>query len=167
MSSRNQHDSFASLHPETQRSGRKVILSGIIVLLIALGAAAAAGYVSLQREPAPVVVQEAPTTTLAAPLAAQELVGTYSGHFYSEGKSWPGVVALSGTTGLLTYPEDDCQVWLHSARAEGSQVVFEASGLQGCTPAGTWSFTRTNTGLAARYHEEGVAPVEANLSLEQ
>ena len=151
-------NSFDSLR-QTPDSSRRVVLSGIIVLVLASIGAIVAGVVAQQREPAPIIVNQAPTTTLTAPAAAADFIGTYSGKLHAPDapeKTWSAALALTGPAGLLAYPDKGCQVHLSDATpgANGA-VTFTAAALAKCDAAGTWSFTLTDVGLSAEYSEDG------------
>lgn len=138
--------------------------TGIAALVIAAVAAIVAGVVAMNREPAPVEVVAAPTTTLVAPAAADELIGVYSGEVVSpEGATRTAVVALTGAQGLVTYPKSGCQAYLSGAEADDAAVRYKAESLAKCPADGTWVFTRTDTGVHAKYVEGTAVRVSGDL----
>lgn len=160
-------NSFDSLR-QSPASTRRVVLSGIVVLVLASIGAIAAGVVAQNREPAPVIVNQAPTTTLTAPAAAADLIGTYSGELRNAADAadaanapvFTAALALTGATGLLTYPDKGCQVFLSEAKpGANGEVTYKAASLAKCDAAGEWTFTRTDVGLTAAYTEDGATGV--------
>lgn len=172
---------------ESATTRRSVILAGVVVLVLAGIAALAAAVISLTAGKSEQSMgQDAgatETVTVPAPAPASEeereglaaLTGTYTGTFSSaisseDSREWSGVVALTGSTGLLTYPDNSCQVFLDGAEVNpdnSATVTYQAQGITSqCSPSGTWTFTSTDTGMLGEYSEDGQQVVSAELTRE-
>ncbi|MDD7581403.1 hypothetical protein ACEE23_03455 [Corynebacterium sp. 32222D000AT] len=146
---------------ESRRSRRRLILAGVTVIVLALLAAVAAYLLRpAPSEPAP----------FSLPTARDDAGGDFELHtdpgsasargmFYGElseedsaDTPWTAVAALTGQTGIATYPDQNCQVYLFDPEADGSRVVFDAETLAGrCQADGTWAFEPADHGLRATY----------------
>lgn len=152
-------------YQESRTSFRWVVGGGVAVLVIALVAALAAALIALNREPEEEPVERTP---VAAPEQAEDLIGTYSGEFVQEGEQpWPGVVALTGSHGILAYPQRGCEVFLSQPEVEDNRVSFESEALnRKCQAGGQWVFEGSPEGLKASYESNSQVIVNAELQPE-
>lgn len=146
---------------ESRRTRRRLIFAGVAVIVLALLATVAAYlFRPAPSEPEPFSLP-APRDGAAGDFNLNTEPGTASarGMFYGEliedgsaEGSWTTVAALTGQTGIVTYPDKNCQVYLFDPVADGSRVSFDAETLaERCEAEGTWAFESTGNGLGATY----------------
>ncbi|OFS23513.1 hypothetical protein [Corynebacterium sp. HMSC04H06] len=146
---------------ESRRTGRRLIFAGVSVIALALLAAITAYFFRPSpSEPEPFSLPSAHDGTggsfeLDAEPDSAAARGMFYGSLSEEGSpegAWTAVAALTGQTGIVTYPDQNCQVYLFDPVADGSRVSFDAETLVGrCEAEGTWAFESTGNGLRATY----------------
>lgn len=153
-----------------------MVIGGIIVLVIALAAALAAGWIALTRDdtpahsaqpPATVTVTATPPTSGFDPAELPQ--GTFTGTVTSltgdsEGRSWKAVATFGDNTGMIAYPDQGCVVSL----APKSPEEYSSTPLTSeCTGSGgTWTVDAPEAGLAHVVYVLDQQPVvEGTLSL--
>ncbi|MGV0325572.1 hypothetical protein ACUY2E_01200 [Corynebacterium confusum] len=146
---------------ESRRTRRRLVFAGVAVIVLALLAAVTAYFFRpAPSEPEPFSLPSAHDGTggsfeLDAEPDSASARGMFYGELSEEGSpegAWTAVAALTGQTGIVTYPDQNCQVYLFDPVADGSRVSFDAETLAGrCEADGTWDFETTEHGLGATY----------------
>ncbi|WJY89419.1 hypothetical protein CCONF_04350 [Corynebacterium confusum] len=146
---------------ESRRTRRRLILAGVAVIVLALLAAVAAYlFRPAPSEPEPFSLPAARDDAagdfdLNTEPGAASARGMFYGELSEDGSgegSWTAVAALTGNTGIVTYPDKNCQVYLFDPEADGARVSYDAETLAGrCEAEGTWSFEPADHGVRATY----------------
>ncbi|AWB82214.1 hypothetical protein C3B44_07480 [Corynebacterium yudongzhengii] len=150
--------SFAYLDQRTPKN-RPVIIAGVIVLILAVLGAIAAGIIAAGRDDAQHPTTPETITVTAAPEQEEDpraedadrpAPDTYAGSLVSvaeddtAGRSWQAVATFAGDNALMVYPSTGCAMYLE-AEADGqwsSQALSDA-----CAGTGAWQITYPGGGL--------------------
>lgn len=153
--------SFAYLDQRTPKN-RPVIIAGVVVLILAVLGAIAAGIIAAGRDDAQHPTTPETITVTAAPEPAEEarpegtddadlpVPDTYAGSLVSvaeddtAGRSWQAVATFAGDSAVLVYPSTGCAMYLEAGAAGqwSSQALSDA-----CAGTGAWQITYPGGGL--------------------